>query len=166
MKLSKDQKGPSSLLNNQKSPFRREKRSNTDRKKYLMLRSSSPVVLDPFPEINSNIRPQKLQPILLKERCSPNPIKQGKISIRLPEITPDGQLKTCRHYLPALNFPTHRSLGSPSSKELAILRFSSEKSLLLKNDSIAGPRNVGKTFDLDISFGNNYSEYPINPFNT
>lgn len=166
MKLSMDLKASGPQLSSQRSPFRKERRSNTNGKKLQLIRSSSPVLLDPFREINSNFRPQKLQPILLKERFSPNPIKQGKISIRLPEITPDGQLKTCRHFLPALNFPTQRSLVSPPSKEPGILRFSSEKSLLFKNESVRVFSNAEKTFDLDISFGKNYSECSINPFNT
>lgn len=141
-----------------KNLHRKDKRSRTNDKISLMLKNSSPVLPDPFRDVNRIVTRGKLQPILLRERLSPNPVMRDKISIRLPEITSDGNLKTCRYLLPALNSPNRISLRSPLSPL--------EPSPSLQFTEKIHPKSISKKLlnfesslnsNIDVSFGKSNS---------
>lgn len=139
---------------------RKDKRSRTGDKISLLLKGSSPVLPDPFRDINKILPRGKLQPILLRERLSPIPIIRDKISIRLPEITSDGNLKTCRYFLPAINSPNRISLGSPLSEhEPQSALITNNKKIYDKKSQKFFKFESSKDSNIDVSFGKSNSVF-------
>lgn len=152
----------------QSKVFRLSKRANTHRETPFKMQSLSPIISDPFREIDRGSPKSKVQPILLKARLSPNPSINERISIRLPEITNEGKLKLNFHFLPSIMSTRVKKCSSPEARPEALARYKSESLLLDSKSQMPELKSYqSKSEPLEVSFGNNspYSNlFTENPF--
>ena len=140
----------------QSKVFRLSKRASTHRETTFKMQSLSPIISDPFREIDQGSPNNKIQPILLKARLSPNPTINERISIRLPEITNDGRLKLNFHFLPSIMSTRVKKCNSPEARPEGLARYKSESSLLNTKRQISELKCYqSKSEPLEVSFGKN-----------
>ena len=155
-------------LSRESKVFRLSKRANTHRETPFKMQSLSPIISDPFREIDGGNPYCKLQPILLKARLSPNPTINERISIRLPEITDEGKFKLSLHFLPSIKSSRVKMCISPEARFEGLARYKSESSLESTKHKVSKAAFFpNKSEPLEVSFGKSspYSNlFSENPF--
>jgi hypothetical protein len=148
-----------SAISPKSSKRKMSKRNNTQRDTPFNMHSLSPVFSDPFREIDKGIPNCKLQPILLKARMSPQYCENGRVSIKLPEITRKGKFKLNLHFLPEIKNSRVKSprLLMASSNDARfgdLVRYKSEGFLNdRKSASLESFPNHTNSEALEVSFG-------------
>lgn len=125
----------------------------------LFITRTAAISPDPFGESLGIDRRIKLSPIIVKERSSPIlKFKDKKFSIKIPEVTKEGNFRLNHHFLPDIKSKKYLKAGSPTVKCYSgLLSPLTEKSLKPKNNFFLVKANSEKGHilneDLNVSFG-------------
>ena len=135
--------------------------SLTERRNHykLYVTRTAAISPDPFTESSGFDRRIKLSPIIVKERSSPIlKLKDTKFSIKIPEVTKEGNFRLNHHFLPDIKSKRFLKAESPKVKGCyGLLSPLTEKSLKPKNNFFLVKDNSEKgpllNEDLNVSFG-------------